>query len=191
MEKTILITGGSRGIGAACALLAAQRGYKVGINYRADADAAARVVTAIRDAGGDAIAIEADVSQEADVERMFATMDAHYGALTALVNNAGILATQMRVDQMDAARITRIMASTVVGSFLCAREAVRRMSTKHGGAGGGAGRGRGICRLRRIESCGGCADHWLVEGSGGRRHSCQWRPARPDLHRHARQRRRA
>lgn len=136
MEKTILITGGSRGIGAACALLAAQRGYKVGINYRADADAAARVVTAIQDAGGDAIPIEADVSQEADVERMFATMDAHYGALTALVNNAGILATQMRVDQMDAARITRIMASNVVGSFLCAREAVRRMSTKHGGAGG-------------------------------------------------------
>jgi NAD(P)-dependent dehydrogenase (short-subunit alcohol dehydrogenase family) len=136
MEKTILITGASRGIGAACALLAAQRGYKVGVNYRADADAAARVVTAIRDAGGEALAIQADVSQEADVERLFATMDTHFGALTALVNNAGILASQMRVDQMDAARITRIMASNVVGSFLCAREAVRRMSTKHGGAGG-------------------------------------------------------
>lgn len=136
MEKTILITGASRGIGAACALLAAQRGYRVGVNYRADADAAARVVNAIRDAGGDAVAIQADVSQEADVERLFATMDTHFGALTALVNNAGILASQMRVDQMDAARITRIMASNVVGSFLCAREAVRRMSTKHGGAGG-------------------------------------------------------
>jgi NAD(P)-dependent dehydrogenase (short-subunit alcohol dehydrogenase family) len=136
VEKTILITGGSRGIGAACALLAAQRGYRVGVNYRADADAAARVVTAIRDAGGDALAIQADISQEEDVERMFATMDARYGQLTALVNNAGILASQMRVDQMDAARITRIMASNVVGSFLCAREAVRRMSTKHGGAGG-------------------------------------------------------
>jgi NAD(P)-dependent dehydrogenase (short-subunit alcohol dehydrogenase family) len=136
VEKTILITGGSRGIGAACALLAAQRGYRVGVNYRADGDAAARVVTAIRDAGGDALAIQADISQEEDVERMFATMDARYGQLTALVNNAGILASQMRVDQMDAARITRIMASNVVGSFLCAREAVRRMSTKHGGAGG-------------------------------------------------------
>ena len=134
--KIILITGAGRGIGAACALLAAQRGYKVGVNYRADADAAARVVAAIRDAGGEALAIQADVSQENDVARLFTTLDAHYGPLTALVNNAAILAPQMRVAQMDAARITSIMASNVVGSFLCAREAVRRMSTQHGGAGG-------------------------------------------------------
>lgn len=136
MQKIMLITGGGRGIGAACALLAAQRGYQVGINYRADGDAADRVVSAIRAAGGDALAIQADVAQEAEVERMFAVMDTHFGRMTALVNNAGILARQARVADMDAARITRVLATNVVGSFLCAREAVRRMSTKQGGAGG-------------------------------------------------------
>ena len=136
-DKIILITGGGRGIGAACALLAGQQGYTVCISYRTDHDAAARVVAAIEQAGATALAIKADVSDEADVERMFMLVDTRLGRLDALINNAGILSTQMRVDQMDAARINRIMATNVTGSFLCAREAVRRMSTRHGGRGGG------------------------------------------------------
>jgi NAD(P)-dependent dehydrogenase (short-subunit alcohol dehydrogenase family) len=136
MSKTILITGASRGIGAACALLAAGRGYQVGINYRSDAEAAAQVVRAIDEAGGSAFAVQADVSQEDEVLRMFAEVDARCGRLDALVNNAGILARQMRVEQMDAARIGRVLATNVTGSFLCAREAVLRMSTRRGGSGG-------------------------------------------------------
>jgi NAD(P)-dependent dehydrogenase (short-subunit alcohol dehydrogenase family) len=136
MTKTILITGASRGIGAACALLAAGRGYQVAVNYRSDADAAAQVVRAIESAGGSAFAVQADVSREDEVLRMFAEVDARWGRLDALVNNAGILARQMRVEQMDAARIGRILATNVTGSFLCAREAVLRMSTRHGGSGG-------------------------------------------------------
>jgi NAD(P)-dependent dehydrogenase (short-subunit alcohol dehydrogenase family) len=136
MKKTILITGASRGIGAACALLAARRGYQVCINYRSDADAALQLVRAIEDGGGSAFAVQADVSREEEVLRMFAEVDARCGRLDALVNNAGILARQMRVEQMDAARIERIFATNVTGSFMCAREAVLRMSTKHGGSGG-------------------------------------------------------
>ena len=136
MDKTILITGASRGIGAACALLAGRRGYTVCVNYRENADAATRVVHAIEAAGGRAFAVAADVADEGDVARLFAQVDAHCGRLDALVNNAGILARQMRVERMDAARINRIFATNVTGSFLCAREAVRRMSTRHGGSGG-------------------------------------------------------
>lgn len=135
-EKIILITGGGRGIGASCALLAAQQGYKVCVNYRSDGAAAFNVVTAIEDMGGTALAIQADVSDEAAVERMFALVDERFGRLTPLINNAGILSRQMRAEEMDAERINRIMATNVTGSFVCAREAVRRMSTKHGGAGG-------------------------------------------------------
>lgn len=136
MNKTMLITGGGRGIGAACAQLAARQGYRVCINYRSDEAAAVQLVRAIEDAGGAAFAVQADVAVEAQVEAMFAQLDARFGRLDALVNNAGILAQQMRVDEMDAARIERIMMTNVVGSFLCAREAVRRMSTRHGGSGG-------------------------------------------------------
>jgi NAD(P)-dependent dehydrogenase (short-subunit alcohol dehydrogenase family) len=135
-EKLVLITGAGRGIGAACALLAAQQGYQVCINYRSDDSAAAAVAAAIEEAGGSALTIKADISDEAEVERMFAQIDRRFGRLDALVNNAAILATQTRVDRMDAARINRIMATNVTGSFLCAREAVRRMSTRHGGQGG-------------------------------------------------------
>ena len=136
MNKTILVTGASRGIGAACALLAARRGYTVCVNYRDNAAAAADVVRAIEAGGGQAFAVAADVADEAAVERLFAAIDARCGRLDALVNNAGILARQARVEQMDAARISRILATNVTGSFLCAREAVRRMSISHGGQGG-------------------------------------------------------
>jgi NAD(P)-dependent dehydrogenase (short-subunit alcohol dehydrogenase family) len=136
MEKIILVTGGGRGIGAACALLAARQGYTVCISYKTDAAAAAGIIAAIESAGGVALAIQADVSDEAAVESLFAQIDKRFGRLNALINNAGILSPQMRVEQMDAARINRILATNVTGSFLCAREAVRRMSTRHGGQGG-------------------------------------------------------
>lgn len=136
MARVMLITGGSRGIGAATARLAAQRGYSVCVNYRAKRDAADTVVRDIVDAGGSAVAVAADVAVERDVIRLFETCDKTLGSPVALVNNAGIVETQMRVEAMDAARIDRIFKTDVVGAFLCAREAVRRMSTKHGGSGG-------------------------------------------------------
>ena len=136
MADVIIVTGASRGIGAATALLAAQRGYSVCVNFRANRAAADGVVRAIESAGGRAIGVAADVSSEPDVERLFETCDRDLGPPTALVNNAGILERQMRVDAMDGARIQRIFATNVIGAFLCAREAVRRMSTKRGGSGG-------------------------------------------------------
>ena len=135
-NRIVLVTGGSRGIGAATARLAAQRGYAVCVNYRQNEKAAKRVVADIETAGGRAMAVPADISVEADVMRLFETCDRSLGTLTALVNNAGILETQMRVEAMDAARLHRVFATNVIGAFLCAREAVRRMSLKHGGAGG-------------------------------------------------------
>lgn len=132
----ILITGGSRGIGAATARLAATRGYAVAINYVQRADAADALANELVALGTEAIAVQADVSREDDVRRMFETVDARLGTLSALVNNAGILERQMRLDAMAVDRWTRILTTNVVGSFLCAREAVRRMSTRHGGRGG-------------------------------------------------------
>jgi NAD(P)-dependent dehydrogenase (short-subunit alcohol dehydrogenase family) len=130
------VTGGSRGIGAATARLAAQRGYSVCVNYRQNRDSAQRVVNAIEAHGGRALAVAADVSVETDVLRLFETCDSKLGTLTALVNNVGIVETQMRVETMDAERIQRIFSTNVISAFVCAREAVRRMSTKRGGAGG-------------------------------------------------------
>jgi NAD(P)-dependent dehydrogenase (short-subunit alcohol dehydrogenase family) len=136
MDQVLIVTGGSRGIGAATARLAAGRGFAVCVNYVRNADAAEGVVRDVEAAGGRAVAVRADVAVESDVVRMFETVDRSLGRVTALVNNAGTLETQMRVDMMDAARLTRVLATNVTGSFLCAREAVRRMSTKRGGAGG-------------------------------------------------------
>jgi len=135
-KKILLITGGSRGIGAATARLAAARGYDVCVNYRRNRDAADGVVNEIQAAGARALAVAADVSIEDDVRRLFDVCDTSFGRLDALVNNAGILETQMRLDAMDAARISRVLATNVVGPFICAREAVKRMSKKYGGQGG-------------------------------------------------------
>lgn len=132
----ILITGAGRGIGAATARLAAARGYAVCVNYRSDEASATAVVEAIRRDGGSAVALRADVSNEAGVRALFTAVDAQPGRLAALVNNAGMLERQCRVDELDADRLQRVLATNVIGPFLCAREAVRRMSTRHGGSGG-------------------------------------------------------
>jgi len=132
----VLVTGGGRGIGAATARMAAARGYDVCVNYRVNKDAAVRIVAEVEAAGRRAIAVAADVSIEADVVRMFDVCDRELGRVNALVNNAAILEKQARLDAMDAARISRVLATNVVGPFLCAREAVKRMSTKYGGRGG-------------------------------------------------------
>ena len=136
MEKVIVITGGSRGIGAATAYLTAERSYAVCVNYLHNQEAAKSVVKSIKQLGGKAIAVAADVACETDVINLFNTVDEQLGKVTALVNNAGILEQQMRVENMDAARLQRVFATNIIGGFLCAREAVKRMSTKHGGAGG-------------------------------------------------------
>lgn len=136
MERILLVTGGSRGIGAATALLAAQRGYAVAVNYQNNADAAEAVVRQIHEAGGRALAVQADVADEAQVLRMFAQVDEALGRLDALVNNAGVVDRAQRVEDMSVARWQRQFATNVIGAFTCAREAVRRMSTRHGGRGG-------------------------------------------------------
>lgn len=132
----LLVTGGSRGIGAATARLAARQGWAVAVNYSANSLAADAVVRAIRADGGNAITVQADVADEAQVLRMFEKVDAKLGRLTGLVNNAGVVDVTARVDEMSVARWRRMFDINVIGSLLCAREAVRRMSTRHGGAGG-------------------------------------------------------
>lgn len=132
----MIVTGGSRGIGAAIARLAAADGFAVCVAYRNDEAAAAGVAASLRQLGARALAVQADVAVEQDVVRMFEHVDAQLGRISALVNNAGILMHRARVDEMDAERIRRIFATNVIGSFICAREAVRRMSTLRGGSGG-------------------------------------------------------
>jgi NAD(P)-dependent dehydrogenase (short-subunit alcohol dehydrogenase family) len=136
VSGVLIVTGGSRGIGAATARLAATRGYAVCVNYRQNQPAADDVVKSIAAAGGTAIAVRADVAVEGDVVRLFRTVDEQLGRPTALVNNAGILERQTRVEHMDAARVDRVFATNVRGAFVCAREAVTRMSTARGGSGG-------------------------------------------------------
>jgi len=136
LEQVLLVTGASRGIGAATALLAAARGYAVAVNYATQAGAAEEVVRAIRAQGGKALAVQADVADEGQVLAMFEQVDAKLGRLTALVNNAGVVDVAARVDEMGVARLRRMFDINVLGSIVCAREAVRRMSTRHGGKGG-------------------------------------------------------
>lgn len=136
MSKVLLITGASRGIGAATARLAAQQGWAVAVNYHRNRAAADAVVAGIHAAGGRAVAIAADVADEVDVLRLFAECEAALGPLSALVNNAGVLEQQMRLDEMSMARWQRVMATNVLGPLLCCREAVKRLSTRHGGPGG-------------------------------------------------------
>jgi NAD(P)-dependent dehydrogenase (short-subunit alcohol dehydrogenase family) len=136
VPKILLVTGGSRGIGAATAHLAAQRGYTVCLTYQRNHVAAEAVVAGITATGGSALALPVDVCVEREVIRLFEHIDTHLGPVSALVNNAGILEQQTRVDHMDAARLQRIFTTNVVGPFLCAREAVRRMSSRYGGTGG-------------------------------------------------------
>jgi NAD(P)-dependent dehydrogenase (short-subunit alcohol dehydrogenase family) len=135
-QPVVTITGGGRGIGAAIAKLAAARGYAVCVNYLCDRERAEEVVRHITAGNGQAIAIQADISSEAEVVSLFRQVDSRLGRLSALVNNAATLESQMRLDSMEAARIARIFAVNAIGSMVCAREAVKRMSTRHGGCGG-------------------------------------------------------
>jgi len=135
-NKTLLITGASRGIGAAAAVMAAQRGWDVAINFTRDGSAAEAVASRVRALGRRALVIQADVADEAQVLAMFAAVDRELGPLGGLVNNAGVVDQPARVDQMSVQRLTRMFAINLTGSFICAREAVKRLSTRHGGTGG-------------------------------------------------------
>ncbi len=134
--RTVLVTGGGRGIGAATSWLAAQRGWAVAVNYTSGTAAAQGMVARIRDAGGTACAVQADVSDEAQVMAMFEAIDAELPPLGGLVNNAGVVDVQARVDVITMTRLQRMFAINVFGTFICAREAIKRMSTVHGGSGG-------------------------------------------------------
>ncbi|MGD8427703.1 MAG: SDR family oxidoreductase [Balneolaceae bacterium] len=136
MDKVVVITGGSRGIGAATAKIAASQGYAICVNYLKNRKAANAIVNEITSNGGQAIAVAADVAKESDVVKMFEIVDKELGTVTSLVNNAGILDTQCRVDEVTANRINRIFSVNITGCFLCSREAIRRMSSRHGGMGG-------------------------------------------------------
>jgi NAD(P)-dependent dehydrogenase (short-subunit alcohol dehydrogenase family) len=135
-RRTLLVTGGSRGIGAAVCRLAGADGYDVAVNYVSNRDAAESVVADVERAGGKAIAVPGDVGSEADVIGMFEAVDKHFGPLYGLVNNAGVVDMQARLDTFSLERLERMFRINVTGAFLCAREAVRRMSTRHGGTGG-------------------------------------------------------
>jgi len=168
----VLITGGSRGIGAATALLCARHGYDVAVNFARDAQAAAAVVAQVQALGRRAIAVAADVSREEDVLRLFAAVDAELGPLTALVNNAGVVDVPARLDEMSFERLSRMFAINVLGSMLCAREAVRRMSTRHGGgpwSAAGGHRGGAIVNLSsaaaRLGAPGQYVDYAAAKGA--------------------------
>ncbi len=167
-----LVTGASRGIGAAAAIACARAGYDVAVNYARDAVAAGTVVDAVRALGQRALAVQADVSQEADVLRLFAAVDAELGVLSALVNNAGVVDVASRVDAMSAERLARMFGVNVIGSMLCAREAVRRMSTLHGGgpwAAAGGQHGGAIVNISsaaaRLGSPGQYVDYAAAKGA--------------------------
>ena len=136
MDEVLIITGASRGIGAATARIAGRSGYVVCVNYLKNKAAAKQIVEEIKADGGRALAVGADISREEEVVKLFCTVDDKLGKISALANNAGILEKQMRIEDMNAARLNRVFLTNITGSFLCAREAVKRMSTKNGGKGG-------------------------------------------------------
>ena len=136
MDKVLIVTGGSRGIGAATARIAGRRGYAVCVNFLKNKVAAKQIVDKINADGGQAIAVGADISKEEEVLELFSTVDDSLGKISALVNNAGILESQMRIEDMDSKRLNRVFLTNITGSILCAREAVKRMSIKNGGNGG-------------------------------------------------------
>jgi NAD(P)-dependent dehydrogenase (short-subunit alcohol dehydrogenase family) len=155
IKPIVLITGAGRGIGAQTALLAARRGYRVAVNYRRDHDAAHRVARQIADEGGEALLLQADVADEAAVMCMFDQLDDSWGRLYALVNNAGVLERQTGLEGIDGERLQRVFSTNVFGSFYCAREAVRRMSTRHGGPGGS------IVNLTSVAALGGSPNEYI------------------------------
>jgi NAD(P)-dependent dehydrogenase (short-subunit alcohol dehydrogenase family) len=193
-KGTVLVTGASRGIGAACVRLLVRDGYDVAVNYARSADAANQLVDKAIAAGRKAIAIKADVGVEADVERMFDTLDAEMPPLAGLINNAGILFAKARVDEMGPDRINDTLRINVTGSFMCARQAIRRMSTKHGGNGGS------IVNLSSAAARLGAPNEFVDYAASKGRHRChdagacqggrcrgdprQCRAPGPDLHRH-------
>lgn len=154
-DGCLIVTGAGRGIGAAIALQAAARGYAVAVNYASDADGAADVVARIAAAGGRALAVQADVAEEAEVLRLFAEAKEAFGSPTGLVNNAGVTGGFARVADLDAAMLRRVLAVNVEGAVLCAREAVRAMSTARGGAGGA------IVNISSIAAKLGSAGEWV------------------------------
>jgi NAD(P)-dependent dehydrogenase (short-subunit alcohol dehydrogenase family) len=155
MTGVVVVTGGSRGIGAAVVRLAAQRGFDVAINYRTRQAAAEAVAADAARTQARAITVQGDVAKEGDVVRLFATVDAELGRPTALVNNAGIIGPVGRVEDLDGAALNAVFELNVVGCFLCAREAIRRMSTRHGGQGGG------IVNISSISARLGNANMWV------------------------------
>lgn len=189
MSKVMLITGASRGIGAATARLAAGQGYRVIVNYQRNREAAEALVESIITLGGEALAVQADVADEAQVRRLFANIDERLGRLDVLVNNAGMLEQQMRLERMSLERWQRVFATNVYGSFLCSREAIARMSTRQGGR--AARRARGIHRLRRGQGRGRQHDGGPGQGTRRRWHPRQRRAPWSDRHRDSCQRRRA
>ncbi|MER8702501.1 SDR family oxidoreductase [Mesorhizobium sp. M0768] len=161
--KILLVTGGSRGIGAATCRLAARAGYRIAVNYMSNAKAAETVVADIEAAGGEAFAVKGDVGSETDVLAMFEAVDARFGRLDALVNNAGVVDQSARVDELSAARLERMMRINVIAPMLCAREAVKRMSTRHGGKGGAIANVSSIAA--RLGGPGQYVDHAASKGA--------------------------
>lgn len=170
----MVVTGGGRGIGAATAKLAAARGYAVCVNYLHNREAAENVVRQNTAGNGEAVALQADISSEAEVVSLFRQIDSRLGRISCLVNNAATLGRQMRLDSIEASRIARVLGVNVTGSMICAREAVKRMSTRHGGSGGAIVTSRpGLQNMDRRENT----------SSRGRRHSRQCSPLGVCLHR--------
>ena len=171
MSKILLVTGASRGIGAATARLAADQGYDVCVNYASKADEAEAVADYVRSKGQRAITVQADVGKEADVLRLFQTCDAELGKLTAFYNNAGVVDVVTRLEEMTEASIERMMRINITGSFLCAREAVLRLSTKHGGPGGAIVNMSSAAARLGARAVGVCGDG-EAECPARRRHRC-------------------